>query len=287
MERGSPIDGASEDEAGRVDSSFPMERDCLGRRHLAFRSLLHRQAAVIAVDGAGLVAIEKPSGLLSHPNGVGVDRRAVIFAPYDGVRRAYVPSDGSPPIWLVNRLDSATGGVLLLALTGSVARAAMESFQLRRVRKTYYAVVRSCASCCRWRWRDRLQVRRSKNTLRVCRGGDFDCDAITDAAAIESRTFGPVHLALIRLCPLTGRTHQLRFQCASRSMPIVGDRTYGDFALNRYVGKVLSVGGLQLLSAEIEFSYAFGGAERQFFARSGDVGRFMDWGRFSSSAAIT
>ena len=39
--------------------------------------------------------------------------------------------------------------------------------------------------------------------------------------------------SLIQLEPLTGRTHQLRVQCAQHHFPILGDKTYGDFKCNR------------------------------------------------------
>ena len=41
--------------------------------------------------------------------------------------------------------------------------------------------------------------------------------------------------ALLELQPKTGRTHQLRIQCANRGFPIVGDQTYGDFQKNRFL----------------------------------------------------
>ena len=44
-------------------------------------------------------------------------------------------------------------------------------------------------------------------------------------------------MALLELQPKTGRTHQLRIQCANRGLPIVGDRTYGDFQKNKEWGK--------------------------------------------------
>jgi len=40
-------------------------------------------------------------------------------------------------------------------------------------------------------------------------------------------------LALLLLQPQTGRRHQLRVQCAHHRLPILGDRTYGDFRQNR------------------------------------------------------
>ena len=44
-------------------------------------------------------------------------------------------------------------------------------------------------------------------------------------------------LSLLKLSPVTGRTHQLRYQCAKRGHPILGDAGYGDFKLNKLFQK--------------------------------------------------
>ena len=61
-------------------------------------------------------------------------------------------------------------------------------------------------------------------------------------------------MALLELQPKTGRTHQLRIQCANRGLPIVGDRTYGDFSKNRLLQDM----DLLLHSESIELSFKDG-----------------------------
>jgi hypothetical protein len=63
-------------------------------------------------------------------------------------------------------------------------------------------------------------------------------------------------------------------------MAIVGDRTYGDFALNRCVARELGVRELQLLSAEIAFPCGTFIGGRQFVARSPHLESFLDWSKF-------
>ena len=71
---------------------------------------------------------------------------------------------------------------------------------------------------------------------------------------------------LEKLEPHTGRSHQLRVQCAKRGLPIVGDRTYGNFAANREFVKGGGARRMFLHSLEIGFDYAFRGRECAFSA---------------------
>ena len=73
-------------------------------------------------------------------------------------------------------------------------------------------------------------------------------------------------LALLRLEPKTGRSHQLRVQCAKRRLPIVGDGTYGDFPDNRAFAKRTGSKRLFLHSHETSFNYDFGGRSHAFKA---------------------
>ncbi len=57
--------------------------------------------------------------------------------------------------------------------------------------------------------------------------------AKTKVCLLKTIRFKNETMSLIELQPLTGRTHQLRVQCAARGFPILGDRTYGDFAWNK------------------------------------------------------
>ena len=75
-------------------------------------------------------------------------------------------------------------------------------------------------------------------------------------------------VSLIKLEPRTGRSHQLRVQCAKRHLPIVGDQTYGDFAAYRAFAKLTGTKRLCLHSSETSFEYEFGGKRCVFEAKA-------------------
>ncbi|MDR2667632.1 MAG: RNA pseudouridine synthase [Puniceicoccales bacterium] len=260
---------------GHLLENVPAENEKL------LRLIFHAGVEIVGGDGRGLVAVEKPAGVLSQPNGETADRRAIIFAPYDCATRAYVDGDGSPLVYLVNRLDSATGGLLLLSMDADTAARARKAFRSREVRKTYYATVFGGRNFRDGRWRDRICTARNGNYLRADGGEGPAAEALTDVSLLDRRRIDHIDLAILELHPITGRTHQLRHQCALRSMAIVGDRTYGDFKLNRLVAKKFALRDLQLHSAAIEISGWQTVCGSEFSARSPAVESFLDWSKFS------
>ena len=77
--------------------------------------------------------------------------------------------------------------------------------------------------------------------------------AITKAWKMRERK-GKVNFQLLELLPLTGKTHQLRVQCMIRKIPILGDKTYGDFSLNRKFQQATRIQRLCLHASQIEFN---------------------------------
>lgn len=212
----------------------------------------------------GLIALEKPDAVRSHPNRDGkIDLEALLLAPYDTEAEAFVV-DGSP-VYLLNRLDSPTSGVILLASDSEVAKQVKSLFAVHKVEKTYFALVYGRAGRLKQTWRDRIRVTRQGGALRAVTGsGD---PALTNAKAVEESQNG-FPLTLLELRPETGRTHQLRVQCASRRMPIVGDATYGDFAFNRRIAKELKLKRLCLHAAKIQLQLKLGASTVSFTAAS-------------------
>jgi 23S rRNA-/tRNA-specific pseudouridylate synthase len=92
---------------------------------------------------------------------------------------------------------------------------------------------------------------------------------------LRSFTFGNFRYSLLQLHPLTGRTHQLRFQCASRGVPIAGDRIYGNFAFNKAFHNITKNGKLQLLSAKISFTSVINGQHFFFQATTPEAETFL------------
>lgn len=179
----------------------------------------------------GLLAVCKPGGILSHPNEDGDGPRAILPWKYDLKRQCYVsPSPANPDLYLLHRIDSPTSGVVLLASNEQEADRVKKLFVNRSVEKTYYALVLGKLASPTETWRDHLDTKREKGYARtVTRKG---IESVTDVRSVI-RPPRQATASLLEFKPRTGRTHQIRVQCARRDLPILGDQTYGDFALNR------------------------------------------------------
>ena len=62
-------------------------------------------------------------------------------------------------------------------------------------------------------------------------------------------------IAMIEIDLITGRTHQIRVQAASRHLPVIGDDVYGDFDLNHRLKKTLGIRRLCLHAHQIELPH--------------------------------
>lgn len=225
---------------------------------------------VLGHDRNGLGALAKPAGVLSHPNERGKDRgRALLDAEYDLEAECFVWTDaagGERRLWLLNRLDSATSGVILVAADGKLAADVKAQFQRKAIAKTYVALVFGAPRVPREVWRDRLAVERRGGVVRSSTAGGH-IPAESECRVLRT-VRGAQPLALLELKPRTGRTHQLRVQCARRQLPIVGDQTYGDFRRNREFAKLVRTKRLFLHSLETQVRYNWAGREWSFAARA-------------------
>jgi tRNA pseudouridine65 synthase len=227
---------------------------------------LGRGVRLITRDENGVAAFAKPAGVLSHPNGPKGEPRALLTCAYDQAEECFVwrdPPGGEHRLWLLNRLDSATSGVILGAASSAVARAIKEQFARRQVRKIYEALVFGVPRAPQETWRDRLAVERRGGIIRTGAAGHIPAEA---HVTVLRRRPGPPPLALLQLDPKTGRSHQLRVQCARRGLPIVGDQTYGDFRLNREFVRATGCKRLCLHSRETRFTYELAGRRFAFAA---------------------
>lgn len=173
-------------------------------------TLLHADAELIAVD--------KPSGLLSVP-GRGAEHQ-------DSALLRLQAQWG--PLWVVHRLDMDTSGVIVYARTREAAAALGRSFERRQAGKVYRA----------WVW-GRPDPAEGLIDLPLRLDWPHRPRQIVDAAAgkpsatryrVLGAAPGPAAdppCSLLELEPLTGRSHQLRVHLAAIGCPIVGDRFYG------------------------------------------------------------
>lgn len=168
----------------------------------------HEEPLEILYRDEFLVAINKPSGMLVH-KGWGTDRRPALQRLRDQLGKR---------VHAIHRLDRATSGVLLFALSSEVARDMQRLFESGQVRKRYLAVCRGV----------RLESDRIDHPLRAEKGGAL-LPAVTRVRVLG--TFE--RYALIEAYPETGRTHQIRRHLKHVSLPIIGDVRYGKGEHNR------------------------------------------------------
>lgn len=188
----------------------------------------HAGVRVLA-SGVGWVVVDKPTGVLSHPNSVEDQSRAVLPLPYDAGDESFLHSPVGA-IHLCHRLDAPTSGLLLLA-SADLAGPIREVFASRGCRKIYRAWLKGKYPRDREVWRDRFERSREGKGVRSI-SAEHGLEAVTEVTVLK-RVGGAAAYSEVILQPLTGRTHQLRVQSARRGFPIVGDATYGDFGFNR------------------------------------------------------
>ena len=233
--------------------------------HLEGDALPLAGGASVLLEKAGLLAVCKPEGLRAHPNEGGrVDAGAVVAAPYDADGEFYVLPGGGR-LHLLHRIDAPTSGLLLFSRDEAIAKAVRELFARHEVKKRYLALVFGEGPRAPQIWRDRLKTVRGKGGARTLAGSGDPAESAVKTLSAGKAGNGQ-RLSLLALEPATGRTHQLRVQCASRRIPIVGDATYGDFAANRRAAKELSVRRLCLHAERIAFDFESGGRKFSFSA---------------------
>jgi 23S rRNA-/tRNA-specific pseudouridylate synthase len=237
---------------------------------------LGREVRLLARDENGLAAFEKPAGVLSHPNAPGEEARSLLHARYvfegEFFEWEAAGGGGTQRLWLLNRLDSATSGVILAAASEELAGEIRAQFKRKQVRKVYEALVFGTPRQPVELWRDLLAIEKRAGKIRTAtHAGHVPAESRMSVVRASRRE---PRLALLRLEPRTGRSHQLRVQCAKRGLPIVGDQTYGDFARNREFAKLAGTKRLFLHSLETSFDYEFAGKRWTFAAKAPLPGEF-------------
>lgn len=239
---------------------------------------LGRDVTRIGSDANGLAAFVKPAGVLSHPNQSADQPKALVDARYtlDGEFYEWRDATGAVRrLWLLNRLDSATSGVMLVAASEKLAQEIRAQFKRKQVRKVYHALVFGAPAKSAELWRDLLAVEKKGGQIRTAaHAGHMPAESRMSVVRVGRKQ---PKLTLIRLEPQTGRSHQLRVQCAKRHLPIVGDQTYGDFTRNRAFAKSAGTKRLFLHSLETSFTYAWHGKDYAFAAKAPLPAEFETW----------
>ncbi|OIN60961.1 pseudouridine synthase [Arsenicibacter rosenii] len=190
----------------------------------------------------GMVAINKPHGLLVHRSPIASD--ASEFA----VQR--LRDQLGQRVYPVHRLDRKTGGVLLFALTEPLNAAMQLLFAEGRVHKTYLAIVRGFTP-------DTLAI-----DYPLKRDDGVVQDAFTTLKTLRRAeiplAFGKhatSRYSLVELEPTTGRMHQLRKHMAHVMHPIIGDRPHGCNKQNKLFKEQFDMHTMLLHARHVTFTH--------------------------------
>ena len=128
----------------------------------------------------------------------------------------------------VHRLDRGVGGVMVYARTREAAAALSRSVAERRLVKEYLAVAEGRSAFSDDELRDLLYHDAAKNkSYVVARPRRGVREAVLRCRTLDVKETDGTALSLLSLLLETGRSHQIRVQLASRSLPLVGDGRYG------------------------------------------------------------
>jgi len=191
----------------------------------------------VLFEDASLIVIHKPEGVLSHPNPGSSKTSCAFEGPYDMKERLFQTPQG--PLWLIHRLDQDTSGALLAAKNRKSAEACRNAFEKRAVKKHYLALVARRPMPPQGLWRDTLVEKRAGARVRVAVVRSGAPNAFLSYKMKEY--FPKFNLALLEIVLLTGKTHQIRVQSAFRGHPVMGDRIYGNFHLNKELREALGL----------------------------------------------
>ncbi|HDP95031.1 MAG TPA: RluA family pseudouridine synthase [Candidatus Aminicenantes bacterium] len=172
-----------------------------------------------------ILIIHKPVGIAVHP-GAG-ERQETILDIFlrDYPEAAVMCADTERP-GIVHRLDRDTSGVLILARHRRSMRRLMRQFSQRRIHKSYlglvYGVPRIPIGVI-----DLPLVRSRRDRRRITVARRPNEIGVREAVTRYELLLRLGDCALLRLDPLTGRTHQLRVHMRHAETPILGDDWYG------------------------------------------------------------
>ena len=172
----------------------------------------------ILLETKEYLAVVKPADLVSEQVGDGTGLGDLLAERNGGY------------IGVIHRMDRGVGGVTVYAKDRAAAARLSEDVREGRMKKTYLAVTEGIPEAPEGELRDLLFYDRKRNKVFVV---DRKRNGVKEAilryrvqkTALHPETGEPI--ALLQVHPITGRTHQIRVQFASRGLPLLGDRKYG------------------------------------------------------------
>jgi 23S rRNA pseudouridine1911/1915/1917 synthase len=175
----------------------------------------------IVFENDDLIVVNKPAGMVVHPaaghySGTLVNAVLGYDPDLEGIGGEERPG-------LVHRLDKETSGLIILAKNERAHNWLQDQFRLRKVEKTYLALVDGKPPTPAGRVEAPIGRDPSHRKKMAIVSPGKGREAVSEYKTLESFR----HHTLLEFHPHTGRTHQIRLHCQFLGCPIVGDSVYG------------------------------------------------------------
>lgn len=185
----------------------------------------------VLFENDDLVAIDKPAGVMTHPDGVSTEETvsdwfAKKYPDSANVGETQRLKDGTEIMrpGVVHRLDRDTSGVLVLAKTQESHAFLKNAFQERETHKTYLAFVYGTMK--EQQGVVDFAIGRSRKDFRL-RSAQPKAKGRMREAVTRWRVLGDIGThSLLEVMPETGRTHQIRVHLKAIHHPVVCDSLY-------------------------------------------------------------
>ena len=187
-------------------SKFKPQKKDFSNKYKPKKKELGRYSDYIIEDNENYLVVNKPSGIpvqsgtKSFKNLIDILKDTKYFL-------------NSKP-YVVHRIDKETSGILIIAKNRKFAQLFTTLFRIRKIHKTYLAIVYGKVNKSFKTMKDELIS--YENNKKIIQ------NAITNLKIIRSND----RYSLLELNPITGRKHQLRKQLLNLGCPIVGDDKY-------------------------------------------------------------
>ncbi len=181
----------------------------------------------IIYENSLLLAVNKPAGLITHPDGKKEDSLTdrIVMYLYDDIKQyngMFIPG-------VVNRLDINTSGIVLAPKTPDAAKKMNALMRKNKFEKHYLTLVKGV-------FPERIKATHFAEKDRA-HNKMILSDNPTEHSVEMISVFDPIETkngyTLLSARLITGRTHQIRAQLSALGYPVVGDMKYGDAETNR------------------------------------------------------
>ena len=178
----------------------------------------------VLYEDAYLLALDKPSGLLTSPDRDQPDRPSLTALLHGGIERgaAWARESGRSYLRPAHRLEAETSGVMLLAKSKPVLVALLNLFGLEKPGRRYVALVQGAPAENQFK----VEAKLAPHPLRAWvtrvdpKGGKHSVTVFEVRERFSRWTLMQCEL-------LTDRPHQVRAHLRHIGLPVIGDQLYG------------------------------------------------------------